>query len=177
MVSWRSVRPCGPLRTGGAAAGLRASPGPAAERFPKGVGRRVARRGSRPGAGDDALRVVSGRLVRGFSRARRRDAGLGRRGLLSYCWWHLFRPIAGARRVADLRGVAGVWGRGVAGVWWWGCEPGVLAHITGLLAYESRVLTYLAGVLSHIACLLANVAGLFADFASVLPDVAGLLTQ
>jgi len=141
------------------------------------VGRRVARCGAWPGAGDDALRVVSRRLVRGVSRARRRDAGLGRRGLLADRRWDFERAVAGARRVAHLRGVAGVWRRGVAGVWWWGCESGVLAYITGLLAYESRVLTYLAGVLSHIACLLANVAGLFADFASVLPDVAGLLTQ
>ena len=36
--------------------------------------------------------------------------------------WHIFRPIAGARRVAHLRGVAGVRRRGVAGVWRWGCE-------------------------------------------------------
>ena len=97
--------------------------------------------------------------------------------VFAYCWWDLERAVPGARRVADLRGVAGLWRGCVAGVWRWGCESGVLAYITGLLAYESRVLTYLAGVLSHIACLLSNVAGLFADFASVLPDVAGLLTQ
>ena len=130
------------------------SPGPAAERFPEGVGRRVARRGSRPGAGDDALRVVSGRLVRGFSRARRRDAGLGRRGVFSYCWWHIFRPIAGARRVADLRGVAGVWRRGVAGVRRWGCESGLFVR-SGVRdsrhVYRSYVLTVMraAGRVPH----------------------------
>ena len=98
-------------------------PGPAAERFPAGVGRRVSRRsGSRPGAGDDALRVVSGRFIRGFSRARRRDAGLGRRGLFSTVVAYLpsYRRCTARRRFT---GVAGVRRRGVAGVRRWGSSP------------------------------------------------------
>jgi hypothetical protein len=142
------------------------------------VGRRVTRRsGSWPGAGDDALRVVSGRLVRGFSSSRWRDAGLGRRGVFSYCGWDLFRPITGARRVADLRGVAGVRRRGVAGVWWWGCESGLFAYVTRLQSYKSRVLAYIAGVLTDITCLLTDVAGLFADFASILSYESGLFPE
>ena len=141
------------------------------------MGRRVARRGAWPGAGDDALRVVSGRVVRGFSRARRRDAGLGRRGLFSYCWWDLFRPIAGAWGVAHLRGVAGVRRRGVAGVWWWGCESCVFAYITRLQSYKPRVLAYKPRVLTDITRLLADVAGLFADFASILSYESGLFPE
>ena len=76
-------------------------PRPAAERIPEGVGDASldafpARRG------DDALRVVSGRFIRGFSGARRRDAGLGRRGLFSYCWWHSsVLSLRTARRQSD----------------------------------------------------------------------------
>jgi hypothetical protein len=135
------------------------------------VGRRVTRRsGSWPGAGDDALRVVSGRLVRGFSSSRWRDAGLGRRGVFSYGRWDLERAVAGARRVAHLRGVAGVRRRGVAGVWRWSCESGLFAYVTRLQSYLAGVLAYITGVLAYVTRLQSYLAGVLAYIARVFTD-------
>ena len=81
-------------------------PGPAAERFLREWGDASPEGRFRPGAGDDALASSPAGLY-GASPARRRDAGLGRRGLFSYCWWHIFRlsPVP-ARRFTGVANTA-----------------------------------------------------------------------
>ena len=72
-------------------------------------GATVPRSGSRPGAARTLTLFPP--VYTGFSRARRRDAGLGRRGLFSYCWRSSHRRCTARRddgRQARRRGVAGV---------------------------------------------------------------------
>jgi len=101
-----------------------------------------ARGGATPGWGDAAFVACVESNSRGASAESwpprcRRDACsttvhpthcLFSTQVFAYCWWDLERAVPGARRVADLRGVAGVRRRGVAGVWWWGCESGLFVR-------------------------------------------------